>query len=355
MEDYYELFKSYALNNKNYKAWRKEHAKVFGEIFSCAFTENQEGQIHLTAALINISQRNFEAAMLKLDILESISISDYDRAVVNYFIGLNYELLGNEDKMNEYYGNLIASSVSFVFPLTFHPYYRTAKFAQRDSECSKAIFYYKKALTFYDGVADLNSKNKYAISQIIYDVATLYLYMHKYDECEKFLALSSTYDNSENQQRIYVTAILYAAQGKINESRNLLTVMSSFFRMNCEPMIEAISAKNDPHYCVVEQDKSAYTNFWNNLIENKSNFEKLIISGEYLDVQKTVSDLLSTTLSFMKRQIACRVASSDNMITVYCKNYYVKTLIEELKSLFEIKPDELNNWRFISVNEFENY
>ena len=220
---------------------------------------------------------------------------------------------------------------------------------------SKAIFYYKKALSFYDGVTDLNAKNKSLISQIIYDIATLYLYMHKYDECEKFLSLSNTYDSSENQQRTYVTAILYAVQGRVNDSRNLLDTMSSFLRMNCEPMIEAITAKKDPHYCVVEQDKSAHTDFWNKLIEHKADLEKLVASKKNLDVQKNVSEILSTTLSFMKRQIACRIEASDVMITVYCKNYYVKTLIEEYESLFSIKPNELNNWRFVSVNEFENY
>ena len=40
MEDYYELLKGYALNDKNYQGWRREHKKIFGEIFSCAFDEN---------------------------------------------------------------------------------------------------------------------------------------------------------------------------------------------------------------------------------------------------------------------------------------------------------------------------
>lgn len=355
MEDYHELLKGYALNDKNYKAWRKEHTKMFGDIFALAFPENIEAQIHLTAALINISQRNFVGAIPKLDILKTLCINEYDCAVVDYFTGLNCEMLGNEADMDEHYGKVRTSNVSFVFPLPFHPYYRTAKFAQRDSECSKAIFYYKKALSFYDGVTDLNAKNKSLISQIIYDIATLYLYMHKYDECEKFLLLSNTYDSSENQQRTYVTAILYAVQGRVNDSRNLLDTMSSFLRMNCEPMIEAITAKKDPHYCVVEQDKSAHTDFWNKLIEHKADLEKLVASKKILDVQKNVSEILSTTLSFMKRQIACRIEASDVMITVYCKNYYVKTLIEEYESLFSIKPNELNNWRFVSVNEFENY
>ena len=352
MEDYYEYLLGYALNDKNYKAWRKEHTKIFGEIFSCAFTENKEAQIHLTAALINISQRNFEVAMPKLNILESMCINDYDRAVMDYFIGLNHELLGNESKMNEYYESLGRSNFLFDFPLQFHPYYRTAKFAQRDSECSKAIFYYQKALLFYDGVTDLNAEKRSVISHTIYDIATLYLYMHKYDECEKFLALSKTYDNSENQHRTYVTAILYAVQGRENDSRNLLDTMNSFLRTNCEPLIEAITAKREPHYCVVEQDQSAHSDFWDKLIAYKADLEKLVVSKKILDVQKTVSEMLSTTFSFMKKELACRVEASDTMITVYCKNYYVKTLIEEYKSLFSMKPNELNNWRFVSVNEF---
>lgn len=355
MEDYYELLKNYALNNSNYKAWRKEHTKIFGDIFSRAFTDSGEAQIHLTAALINISQRNFESAMIILNILESVNTNEYDRAAVIYFKGLNHELLGNENEMNEYYEKLCDSNVSFAFPLPFHPYYRTAKFAQRDSECTKAIFYYKKALSFYDGIDDLNSKSRSIISQIMYDIATLYLYMHKYDECEKFLALSNTYDNSENQQRTFVTAILYAAQGKINESGNLLSSMSSFLRMNCQPVIEAICAKKDMHYCVVDQDKSAYKNFWNYLVENKYDLEELIISGKYSDVQKTVSDILSATLPFMQRKIACRIEMSEGIITVLCKNYYVKTLVEEYRYLFSIKPKELDNWKFVSVDEFDNY
>ena len=355
MEDFYELLKEYLLNDKNYTSWRKEHIKIFGEIFSCAFAENVEAQIHLTAALIDISKRNFEAAMTKLNILESICLNDYDCAVMSYFLGLNHELIGNEDAMNEYYEKLCDSNASFVFPLAFHPYYRTAKFAQRDSECGKAIFYYQKALSFYNGVAYLHPKSKSSISQIIYDIATLCLYMHKYEECEKFLTLSNTYDGSENQQRTYVTAILYAVQGRIDDSHNLLTSMSSFLRMNCEPIIEAITAKNDLHYCVVKQDTSDYANFWNSIIARKSNFEKLIDDNNYSECQKNVSDILSTTLSFMKRQIACRIESSDDMITVFCKNYYVKTLIEEYKSLFSMKPKELNNWKFVSVNDFEKY
>lgn len=355
MEDFNELMKKYALNNKNYSSWRKEHTKIFGDIFSCAFAENEEAQIHLTAALINISRRNFEEALTKLNILESVCTNDYDSAVVSYFLGLDHELLGNECLMNEYYGKLLDSRVSLDFPLPFHPYYRTAKFAQRDSECDRSMFYYRKALSFYDGVTDLNEKSRSMVSQIIYDIATLCLYVHEYAECERFLELSRTYDRSENQHRTYVTAILYAVLGKADESRKLLSSMNAFLRMNCEPMVEAILADKDPHYCIVKQDRAAYADFWNDFIAKRRELEKLIDSENFSKCQDAISDMLSPPLPFMKTRIACSVELSEGSITVLCKNYHVKTLIEEYGHLFAAKPQELDNWKFLSVSEFEKY
>ncbi len=354
MGNYYELLKEYALNNENYKGWRDVHTKAFGEIFSLAFNDREDAQIHLTAALINISERKFDIAMPKLKMLESICVTEYDRAAINYFIGLNYEMMGNENKMNEYYENLKSSCITFVFPFVFHPYYRIAKFAQRDMEFGKAVFYYQKALSFYEDLTP-DAKMKSSVSQIIYDIATIYICMHEYEEAEKLLEISKSYDDSENQHRTYVTAILYAAQGRVNDSRALLNELNPFLRGNCEPMVNAIFSGTDLHYCVVNQDQSGYLDFWNDIISKKNNIEELIAGKNTLDAQKIISESLSKTLSFMKRQIACQVEPSNNVITVYCKNYHVKTLIAEYDALFSIKPKELNDWNFVSVKEFEKY
>lgn len=354
MDHYDELLAEYALNNENYKRWRNEHTKIFGDLFSSAFEDQAEAQIHLTAALINISSRDFSGAVPKLNILESIAISDFDRTVVDYFIGLNYELLENEEKMNEYYQKVKASDISLSFPLPFHPYYRTAKFAQRASECSKSVFYYQKALSIYDGTIP-NEKTKASASQIIYDIATVYLYMHEYDACEKFLALSKEYDSRENQHRTYVTAILYAVQGKEKECKRLLGKMSAFLKRNCEPMVDAILEGKDPHYCTAPQNRDHYSDFWNHIVLNKQELEKELLSGDAEKVQTLISDHLSTTLAFMKRTLDCRVESKDGLITVYCKNYCVKTLMAEYEFLFLQKPEALENWKFISLNYFENY
>ncbi len=352
--DFDSLLIQYALNDKNYKKWRREHTKMFGKTFSAAFADNPEAQIHLTAALINICGRNFSAAMPKLDILENICINDFDEAVVTYFKGLNYELLSQEKEMCEYYERLRCCPVTLTFPFAFHPYYRTAKFAQRDSECSMAIYYYKKALEFYDG-KPLSDDEKSTVSKIIYDIATLYMFMHQYNDSEAFLKLSEQYDPSENSQRSYVKAVLFAVLGEGDEAWKLAEGLNRFYREYLDPMITAITNGTDPHYCVTAQDRSGYKEFWSRLLEVKPDLEAIIAKDRSSDAEEIISDRLSNTLSFMKRKLDCRIEASEGIITVKCKNYRVKSLVNEYDSLFAEKPACFDNWRFISVDEFLSY
>lgn len=351
--EYDDLLLKYALNSKNYKQWRKEHTKMFGELFFRAFEGNDEAQIHLTAALINISQRRFTDAFPKLNILESICVDDYDKAIVYYFIGLNYEFVNDYGHMNEYYEKLGATAVPLEFPIAFHPYYRTAKFAQRDSECSKSVFYYRKALAIYEG-RELTDKIQSSTSQIIYDIATIYLYMHKYDECERFLHLSEEYDPSENQQRNYVKAILYAVQNKISESYSLAEGMNRFFREYLDPMLAAIESGRDLHYCICEQDRSGYEDFWSWLTESRSNIEQLL-DKKPEDATGLISDKLTALMPFMKRRFDCRLERVDGKVILYLKSYSVMTLIAEYNALISLKPESMSDWTVTSVNWYEEY
>jgi hypothetical protein len=179
--------------------------------------------------------------------------------------------------------------------------------------------------------------------------------MHEYDERERFLALSKEYDSRENQHRTYVTAILHAVQGKQKECQKLLNKMSAFLKRNCKPMTDAILEGNDLHYCTAPQNRDHYSDFWNHIVLNKQELEKELLNGEAEKVQTLISDQLSTTLAFMKRTLDCLVEIQDGLVTVYCKNYCVKTLMAEYEFLFLQKPAVLENWKFISANHFENY
>lgn len=348
----FEALKKYALDSDNYKKWRKEHTKVFGNLFEDAFSQNEEAQICLTAALINISQREFDLAMPKLDMLEKICTTELDEIAIYYFKGLNYEMLGNEAMMAEYYEKLRNTSVIPKFILTLHPYYRTAKFAQRDSECSKSMYYYRKALEFYDG-ANPNPHVASIASHIIYDIATLCLYMHEYNECEHFLKASYQYDKSQNQHRDYVKAILLATQDKRDDCIKVLKTLNPFLRENCQAMTNAIFNGSDPHYCIVSQDRSLYEDFWASFLQDEATIKNMVVNDNIEEAQQNVSKKLTKALGFMKRTLDCRIEKRDDNIVISCKNYRVKSLIEEYSALFAIKPEKLSNWEFVSVKEFE--
>lgn len=355
--DPYDELKNYAQNSENYKGWRREHTKIFGDLFKNAFRRNEEAQICFTAALTDISQRNFALAMPKLDLLESICESGPDETAVLYFKGLNYEMLGEEAKMTECYERLGSTSPTPKFPFAFHPYYRTAKFAQRDSECSKAVYYYRKALEFYDGTVPSPHEASVA-SRIIYDIATLYLYMHEYGACERFLEASYRYDPAQNQQRDYVRCILLAAQGKRDECTALLKTLSPFLRENCQPMTEAIFRGTDPHYCTVPQDRSLYGAFWSSFSKDEASIRALLADGKTEEAEAAVSGKLTEALGFMKRPLNCRIERAENgegATVILCKNYRVKSLIAEHAALFALKPPHLHGWEFESVSEFEPF
>ncbi len=249
-------------DNSNYREWRNIHGRTFGPIFTNAFKENPEAQVHLTAVLIDISQKRFKQAMPKLELLYDLCRHEFDIAATHYFTGLNYEFLGDETNMSAHYEELRTSDVKVEIPLLFHPYYRTAKMAQKDAECSKAIYYYGKALEFfYD--AEPTAQNTDTASYIIYDMATAYMYMHEYEHAARCLELSHEYSKAQNQHRDYVCAILHAIHGRKAECRALLTGMSELLRQNCQLKTSAILSGADPHYCVVPQNRSRYALFFN--------------------------------------------------------------------------------------------
>jgi len=350
----YEKLMKIVSESSNYRKWRRQHGAVFGGLYQDAFPKNKEARICLTAALTQISQRNFEKALPMLEVLEQICETEADEITVCYFKGLNYELLGRVPEMEACYERLRGFSQVPPFLLAFHPYYRTAKFAQRDSECSKSMYYYEKALEFYYG-KPLDERGSSNASHIIYDIATLCLYRHDYEECDRFLKLSYQYDPSLNAQREYVKAVLCAIRGEKEECDRILSKMSPFLKEPCEAMVSAILSGRDPHYFAVAQDRSRYEEFWESFSAEARSLESLAEDGAMEEVCDLISQKLTKAMPFMQRSLACRMEPKGDRITVLCKNYRVRSLTAEHSALFARKPEGLSRWEFLSVEEFEDF
>ena len=239
IQEFFDLLQEYALDNENYKKWREIHGKAFGDIFLSAFQESQEAQLHLTAALIRISKRDFQGGLTILLMLENVCVSDFDCFATSYFIGLCYEFLENEEQMNKYYEKMAEYDEDVSFLVAFHPYYRTAKFAQRKSENEKALKYYRKALGFYsDNEADGVKREN--MGQICYDMGTVSLSCHDNAKAWKCIEKSINYSPAENPQRNYVMAILCATKGRMDEARELVDGLPDYLKINCQQIISSI-------------------------------------------------------------------------------------------------------------------
>ena len=351
INNFYDLMKEYALDNENYKKWRKMHGEAFGDVFLSAFDGNDEAQIRLTAALIKTTGRDFEGALSALIPLQYFCNNSFDEAVLCYFLGLHYEFLQNEEKMIEFYEKMQEYGQDFLFNIAFHPYYRTAKFAQRESECKKAIKYYKKALAFYDD-KEKNRETLKISAQLYYEIATVYMYMHEYEKAGLFMGRSFECDKSPNPQRNYVLAILCALDEKYDMLKQLLDSLPGVLKMSCNQITGAIINKSDPHYCIATQDRGAYKEFWQNIKVREAEILNYIGNGEESKSQEVLSRYLTYTLGFMHKNLDCRIEKNGARIIVRCKDYYTKTLTAEYGALFSLKGDSLPDWEFTIVNEF---
>lgn len=239
INEFYDLLTEYALDNENYIKWRETHGKVFGELFLSAFKESVEAQIHLTAALIKISNRDFNGGLSKLLMLEQVCFDDFDCFALSYFTGLCYEFLENEQLMNEYYDKMLKYGFDMQFIIAFHPYYRTAKFAQRKSENAKALEYYKKAYELYSD-DETDAVKLQNLGQLCFDLGSVYLSVKDYAKSREFLEKSCRFSPAENPQRSYVLAILCAIEGKKDESKQLVDRLPDNLKVICEQIISSI-------------------------------------------------------------------------------------------------------------------
>ncbi len=241
--DFFGSMQEYALDSENYKKWRKIHGNAFGYVFSSAFEDSPELQMHLTAALIKVSKRDYDSGLSMLKQLEDFCLCDFDSFALNYFIGLCFECMENEEQMNIYYEKMCESDLNYSFTMAFHPYYRTAKFAQRKSENEKSLHYYNKALEVYLEQDETDDK-KETIGQIYYEMGTVCLSCGALKKSREFLERSCEYSPIENLQRTYVTAILCAAEGNIAESEKLVNSLPDYLKTECQRLIDSILHKS---------------------------------------------------------------------------------------------------------------
>jgi hypothetical protein len=274
---------------------------------------------------------------------------------MNYFIGLDLEFMGKEEEMEERYDALKDLDCDLDLPLSFLPYYRTAKFAQREAENSKALYYYGKALQMFDG-KKIASSAKTDISHILYDISTVYLYCHRYSDARRVLDISYKYSRKNDDNREFVSAILYAVEGDEKKCTKLLSSLSPIHRNAGMKTAKAILSKTEPHYFELEYDLGTKPiDFMMYVTEKGDMIGDLAEKGDVAVAQEMIGKMLSETFPYVGRTLECRIEKDGKNLLVKCKNYCIKTLGYDYRLLFEMANKIPHNIRFLSVEEFEKY
>ena len=339
--------------NENYKGWYEVHKGAFGEIFTDAYADSQEGRVMLTAALNKLSRQDTSGALVILTELGALTEGETDMRALEYFTGLCCEMSGDSESAEEHYTKMAECGGNTKFALPFHPYYRTAKFAQRDSEPRKAEYYFKKAMALYEGYP-IEGEVAVSVSMILYDIATLRIFMHDYSEGERLLSLSEKMLPGFNPQREYLKAILLAVKDDGDGAYRIRDMLKEPFKKSITEFIEQILDGRHLHYCESERSRSGYKKFLKTLSDKSGDIARMISEEQTAEIEDLIDGMLTKCFSYMSFSFKkCRAVIENGDLTVYLKTGCSRTLMREYTALLEGKTKELGFINLRVVEYFE--
>ena len=231
--DFYEQF------YENFQNSWDTHMAAFGPILAPAFKDNFEAKIHLTAALNNISRREFEKCFIKLNILKDMCSSDEDCAAWFFCMGLAFEFSGMKDEMLRYYNECVKYEPSFSLP-----YLMIAKCSHAEGNPAFAEKYYEKAVHFLEE-EHLPTQTPRIISSVYVNYFSCLTSIGKYSEAETYLKESEEIFQ-DFPERLHYAAILYAYMGnnkKYNEYMLLLEKENPNLYKTTKKLIEELQSQ----------------------------------------------------------------------------------------------------------------
>ena len=182
------------------------HMHSFGPILEPAFEENYPAKVHLTAALNLISSRQLAQGFDKLKQLQKFCETDADKTAFLFFMGVCFEMMGDQENMMDFY--CAANEYGHSFYL---PYIKVGKSYLSDHAYAPACENFRAAIDCFTA-AGLDDQDRRILGSAYTNLATCLLMMHRYDEAQA--ALTTSRDLCpEAPGRSAVEAPLYALQG----------------------------------------------------------------------------------------------------------------------------------------------
>ncbi len=328
------------------KSWQT-HIQAFGPILEPVFVENYKARVRLTAALNSISNYNVKAGLKKLEEIQDMCVTDADKAVVLFCLGLCFDMANMKEEMVAYY--MEASKFGHKFYL---PYLKVAKTAHNDAVFEVAKENYIKAIECLEA-DELSEQKRIILGSVYANYASCLTMMHCYEEAEEALQNSHKI-LPELSGRLVTEAILEAAKG--NSEKAYLYVKTiqekepSFYGTT-NMMIKDILDNKHPHFAGITLSEECIKAFWDWFVLNEKRFLETLEAQNYDAFFQEVQCKLKEVFPFMERDLEVGIEPKEDLYQITFADFFMISLEQGYKDLIESAPQSLiESWRFYTAH-----
>ncbi len=323
------------------------HLQAFGPILEPAFVENYQARVHLCAALNFLSNKNLPHVLTQLKALQKFCSTDEDKTAFLYFLGLYYEMSGDQEHMVEMY--TAANEYGHRFYL---PYMKVAKFFLDHHIYDRAEENYRSAISCFSATGP-DSQDKRLMGSAYTNLATCLTMMHRYDEAEAALATSrSLYPDAPG--RAAPEALLHAIRGdaaSVDASLAILETHAPDAVASIRESAGRILAREDPLFFPILVEAETVAAFWSWFASYSPQLLDRLNRQAYEEALTPVAQQLLAAFPFLEEIPNISIGSNEQGYVLILQDLYAAAVAHAYEVLLENCPEEIKaSWQFDIVH-----
>lgn len=323
------------------------HMHSFGPILEPAFEENYPAKVHLTAALNLISSRQLAQGFDKLKQLQKFCETDADKTAFLFFMGVCFEMMGDQENMMDFY--CAANEYGHSFYL---PYIKVGKSYLSDHAYAPACENFRAAIDCFTA-AGLDDQDRRILGSAYTNLATCLLMMHRYDEAQAAMATSRDLC-PDAPGRFAVEAPLYALRGDRDSLDACLASLKAFSPEACESVTaiaNGILAGTDPRFFALPVAQEQIASFWAWFKEYSAEMLKLLQEQKFEQAMTPVGEKLLHTFPFLEEVPYIALGRNDRGYVLELHDCYAIGIADAYEKLLRECPEDIGQvWQFSVVH-----
>ena len=322
------------------KSWAG-HMAAFGPILEPAFAQDYQSRVHLTAALNLISNKKITEGLKKLQSLQPKCRNNADKAALLFFMGVGFEMAGQQEQMLTCYSYANEYGHSFYLP-----YLKAAKFYLNGRMYDKAADHFRRSIDCF-AATGLDDQRRLILGSAYANYATCLMMMHRYEEAEAALATSRTL-YPDGIGRAATEATLHALRQNAAQAEACLAVLKEHAPDAWEEVSETVRnvlAQKDPLFFPVALDTDQIAQFWNWFVPREPELVSMLNREEYEAAVTAVSEHLLETFPFLEEQPYIALGKDDQGFILELHDMYAVAVTKAYEHLLEHRPGEESEHR----------